>query len=359
VKRTVRFRLAALLVVVLIGCGYTVFEVIGWRIGAQRYHVTVMLPRAGGVYPAADVTYRGVSVGKVAGLQLLSDGVAADLAINPGVKIPANSTATVKELSAIGEQYLDLVPGSPGGPALASGGVIPLARAAVPTSIDTALIDFSRLLSTINPDDIVNLNHAFATGLGGTGNDLRNTIEASQNFISAITAAEPATVQLIVGGNKVLTTALATSTDFANFTAGLDKVTGQFKASNSDFQAVINNGVAFENQLSQLLAQTNNSNIALTSAQGAILDIAAARNPAIQGLFKVLPVFANQLALTTANGQIHSELLFNSANTVCTYLPANQIPPPTQATGPPNLNLTCANTAADLLQRGEAHAPAP
>jgi phospholipid/cholesterol/gamma-HCH transport system substrate-binding protein len=359
VRRAVLFRLVALAVVVILGCGYTVFDVIGWRVGAQRYHVTVMLPRAGGIYAAADVTYRGVSVGRVTGLKLAANGVTADIAINPGVKIPANSTAAVKELSAIGEQYMDLIPGGPGGPALKPGSVIPVNRATVPTSIDSALIDFGRLLSSINPHDIETLNQALAAGLGGTGNDLRQTIEASQNFVSAITAAEPATVQLIVGGNQVLTTALATSTQFEQFTTGLNQVTNRFRLSNSDFQAVINNGVAFENQLNQLMAQTNSANIALTSAQGAILDIAAANNPAIQAFFQALPVFAGQLAATSSNGQIRSELEFNTANTVCPYLPASQIPPPTQATGSPNLNLTCPISAADLLQRGAAHAAAP
>lgn len=356
-KRGLFVRLLALLVVVLLGCGYTVFSVIGWRIGAQRYHITVMLPRAGGVYPAANVTYRGVSVGRVAALRLLPDGVAADLAIDPGVKIPANSSAAVKELSAIGEQYLDLVPSGPGGANLSAGSVIPLSRSSVPTSIDTALIDFSRLLSTIDPHDIETLNQAFATGLGGTGNDIRTTIESSQKLISAITAAEPATVQLIVGGNQVLNTALATSTEFAQFTTGLNALTNRFRLSNGDVQALITNGVAFEQQLSQLETQTNSANESLTAAQAAIFDTAAARNQAVQALFQVLPVFAGQLAAVSSGGQIHSELLFNTANTVCPYRPAGQIPPPTQATGAPNLNLTCPITAPDLLQRGAAHAP--
>jgi phospholipid/cholesterol/gamma-HCH transport system substrate-binding protein len=357
VKRGLFVRLMGLVVVVLLGCGYTLFSVMGWRIGAQRYHITVMLPRAGGVYPAADVTYRGVSVGKVSALRLSANGVAADLAINPGVKIPANSSAAVKELSAIGEQYLDLVPTGAGGPNLGPGGVVPLSRATVPTSIDTALIDFSKLLSTINPQDIVTLNHAFATGLGGAGNDIRTTIESSQKLISALTAAEPATVQLIVGGNQVLTTALATSTEFAQFTTGLNELTNRFRLSNGDIQALINNGIAFETQLSQLQTQTNSAAESLTAAEAAILDISNARNPAVQALFRVLPVFAGQLAAVSSGGQIRSELLFNTANTVCPYLPAGQIPPPTQATGAPNLNLTCPITAPDLLQRGAAHAP--
>ena len=69
----------------------------------------------GGLYKNANVTYRGVAVGRVESVGLNPNGVTAEMRLNSGTPIPSNVTATVKSVSAVGEQYIDLVP--PGNPA--------------------------------------------------------------------------------------------------------------------------------------------------------------------------------------------------------------------------------------------------
>ena len=64
----------------------------------------------GGIYENANVTYRGVTVGRVEGVGLTNDGVVAHMRLNSGTPVPDNVTATVKSVSAVGEQYIDLVP---------------------------------------------------------------------------------------------------------------------------------------------------------------------------------------------------------------------------------------------------------
>ena len=356
-KRGVTPRLIALGVVVILGFGYILFDVFGWRIGAQRFEVTVMLARAGGIYPTADVTYRGVPVGKVVSLQLTQSDVLVKLGINPSTKIPADAVANVKQLSAIGEQYMDLVPGQAGGGWLHNGSVIPETRTSIPTSIDTALIDFSLLLRSVNAADVRTFNQFLASGLTDTGDALRGVIVNGQNLVNALEDAQPATQELIVGGNKVLTTAQATGNQFSAFAHSLNQLTGQLRISNGDFQALLTHGVAFENQYNQLLAQDGSALEQLINSSAINVDTAFSRNPAIQALFQALPVFANDLASVTTGDQIRSELLFNGNDTVCPYVPTNLIAGPTQQTGTPNLNLTCPISAPDLLQRGAARAP--
>jgi phospholipid/cholesterol/gamma-HCH transport system substrate-binding protein len=346
--------LIALGLVVVLGFGYILFDVFGWRIGAQRFEVTVVLARAGGIYPTADVTYRGVAVGKVVGLQLTPTNVLTKIAINPGARIPSDSEANVKQLSAVGEQYLDLVPGDAAAGWLHQGSVIPVDHTSVPTSIDTALIDFSKLLRSVNPEDIRTFNQFLASGVTDTGDALRGIIVNGQDLVNALEAAQPATVELIVGGNKVLTEAKATANQFSQFSHSLNLLTGQLRASNGDFQALLANSVAFENQYNQLLAQNGTALEGFINSSAINADTAFARNPAIQALFQALPVFANDLASVTTGDQIRSELLFNGSNTVCPYV--SQLALPTQPTGAPNLNLSCPFSAPDLLQRGAARA---
>ncbi len=357
-KRSNVAPLTGLALVVVAGFSYILFGVMGWRIGPQRFPVTVVLSRAGGIYPEGDVTYRGVAVGQVTAVKVGTDHVDVTLGINPGTRISAHSTASVRELTGVGEQYLDLVPAGSGGPWLHSGSVISEARTAVPTSINGLLIDFGRLLTSINTRDIETLNEGLSTGLGGIGPELRVLVAESSNLVSALRASEPATAELQVGGRSVLTTALATSADFAKFSSALASATAQLKVSNPDLEALLRNGAAFETQFRSLLTNDSSSIEALISHSSTVLTTAAARNPAIRALFQALPVFAGDLAAVSKNGQIRSELTYNDANTVCPYISGAETPSPTERTGAPDLSLQCLLSAPDLLQRGAPRLPA-
>ena len=79
-------------------------------LGIGTYRVTADFVAGGGLYKNANVTYRGVAVGRVESVGLNPHGVDAVMRLNSGTAVPSNVTATVKSVSAIGEQYIDLVP---------------------------------------------------------------------------------------------------------------------------------------------------------------------------------------------------------------------------------------------------------
>src|SRR5690625_7995847 len=78
--------------------------------GLNRYTVTVQLPQAGGLYPGGNVTYRGVEVGRVHAVRLSDSAVEAVLQLDSDVRIPADLSAQVHSVSAVGEQYVELLP---------------------------------------------------------------------------------------------------------------------------------------------------------------------------------------------------------------------------------------------------------
>ena len=94
--------------------------------GVGRYTVTMELPQTGGLYATGNVTYRGTEVGRVQSVHLTDTGVAAVLSLKSGIDIPSDVKAEVHSQSAIGEQYVDLLPRSDTAPPLKNGDVIPL-----------------------------------------------------------------------------------------------------------------------------------------------------------------------------------------------------------------------------------------
>ena len=93
-------------------------------LGIGRINVKLELPAAGGLYQFANVTYRGVQVGKVTDVKLTENGAEATLTLDTSPKIPADLQAEVRSVSAVGEQYVDLRPRTDSGPYLKDGSVI-------------------------------------------------------------------------------------------------------------------------------------------------------------------------------------------------------------------------------------------
>ena len=101
ITKTVRWQLTALVLVTIVAVGYAGFRYAGLdRIfGATTYPVTVELADSGGIFSGADVTYRGVSVGRVGPLSLTARGVDVQLDIeNSAPAIPADARALVDAL---------------------------------------------------------------------------------------------------------------------------------------------------------------------------------------------------------------------------------------------------------------------
>ena len=353
--RSLAVRMFALVAVVAVSFWYIAFEVAGWRLGAQDFHVQVMMARAGGIYTEADVTYRGVSVGRVDSLHPGPDGVTVSIELHPGTKIPLDSTAQVRELSAAGEQYLDLVPKTASPPYLTAGSVIPETSTATPVPISQVLYDTSSLLNSLNGKDISTVTNELAKGFGGTGSDLRNIVVAAQNLVSALQQAEPLTVTLIDSGNTVLRTLDATNRSFGTFASSLDSLSGQLRASNSDIVALLANGIGTEKQVSKLLDQYSGTFVSALRNVGAVGKVTLAQLPAMQALFEALPVFAGRIGAVVHGGTLHVELTYNTSSPVCPYVSGSQTALPTQKTGAPDLNRDCASSG--LLVRGADNAP--
>jgi phospholipid/cholesterol/gamma-HCH transport system substrate-binding protein len=350
-------RMIALLLVIVVGVYYIAFDVLRLSVASQSIGVTVLMPTAGGLYTGADVTYRGVQVGTVSALGLSARDVAVKLSIDSSQHIPDNGNVDVKELSALGEQYLDLQPSSDSGPFLSNGTVIPASRVVLPTPIGTALIDLGRMLKSINPSNLQTFESFLTTAFTDTGPGLRTIIVTGQQLFNALVAAQPETVNLVVDGRTDLKTLEATDGDLATFTAGLASLTAELRNSNSDLRALIDNSQAAEQQLNPFL-QANNADLAAVIANLATdARVSNTFQPEVRAIFELLPVVSNELAAVAAGGQVHGVLDINTADTVCPYILGSQMPGPTQKEASPPLSNTCTSTAPDMLQQGAGSKP--
>src|SRR6185312_4619176 len=150
--RTIRIQLILFTILTVIA-----IVVLGWyylRIpslaGIGQYKLYANLPASGGLYSTANVTYRGIQIGKVTDVQPTENGVRATMSIENRYKIPVNTIANVHSVSAIGEQYLDLVSTGNDKQYLANGQTI--TKGTVPDEVGPALDSANRGLEVLPKD---------------------------------------------------------------------------------------------------------------------------------------------------------------------------------------------------------------
>src|SRR5206468_3566152 len=147
--------------------------------GAGHYEVTLQLPDSGNLYPTGNVSYRGTEVGRVEGVRLTDTGVEADLSLNSGISIPSDLNAEVHSQTAVGEQYVALLPRNGTSAPLKDGDVIPVGRASVPPNLNNLLEAANKGLRAIPNDNVKTVIDESYAAFGGLGPEFSRFVNAS------------------------------------------------------------------------------------------------------------------------------------------------------------------------------------
>lgn len=356
--RAVALRLALLALILVGGCSYIIFDVLQVRVGRQPFPVDVTLSRGGGLFVGSYVAYRGVDVGRVSAMHAGPDGVKVVMKLDPGTRVPSHTQAIVHDLSAVGEQYLDLVPTSAAGPYLRAGSVIPTSATQVPITIETLLTNTGRFTNSIDTPAFNQLLATLTTALSGTGPELQTILTAGESLAADLNSVKPQTGVLINAGHTLLGAADVTNPDVRQFSTNLAGLTAQLEASNADIRSLISKGNAAIPQLNTLLQVNTKVLEQLTESGTTLTRVASSNNAAVQALLAALPNTLGTLSSIVKDGVVQAIFNYNDNEPVCTYTTdTSAFPEPTATHSSLTLGRTCTTKAPNLLQRGAANAP--
>ncbi|MDR0341737.1 MAG: MCE family protein [Nocardiopsaceae bacterium] len=286
--KIVLFALIAVAVIAYTGLHYAR---VGRYVGLRGYYVVHLnLPRAGGLYPNANVTYRGVSVGRVGALHLDGGGVQADLDINDSApRIPATAQAVVADLSAVGETYVDLRPRSAAGPYLTTGAVIRQASTQVPAPVTGLLTATDQLATSLPGKSLRTLVNELYYGFNGQGPNLRVLLDSASSYTQSASNDLPQSTALIRDGNTVLATQQAETAEIKTFAAQGELFARQLANSDTDLRRLISATPGAATQITGLL-KDNTPDLGLTLANLLTAsDIALPRHANLRELLSALP----------------------------------------------------------------------
>lgn len=240
-------QMSILILIALVAGSVMVFNFIGlpgMLFGIGQYNVSVQLRDGGGLYERANVTYRGTEVGRVKEVRLTDQGVVADLTLESKIEIPADLDASVGSVSAVGEQYVDLVPRSGNPPYLQDGDVIPLDRTFVPIDVNAVLDSTNRGLQAIPQENLSTVVDEAYTAVGGLGPELSRLVKGSTQLAIDARANLGELTTLIDQSGPVLDSQTDTSGAVQRWAANLASITGQLKQEDPAVAGVLQQGPA-------------------------------------------------------------------------------------------------------------------
>ncbi len=211
-------------------------------VGIGSYNVTANFVAGGGLYENANVTYRGVTVGRVESVGLSDDGVVAHMRLNSGTPVPENVTATVKSVSAVGEQYVDLVPpDDPSESTLRNGSDIDLQHTAIGQDIAGLLREADALVSSVGNSRIQDLLRETFKAFNGSGPGLARLIQSSRLLIDEANANYGQVSRLIDQAGPFLDAQIQGGDDIKSLAEGLARFTGEVANADPQLRSVLQN----------------------------------------------------------------------------------------------------------------------
>jgi phospholipid/cholesterol/gamma-HCH transport system substrate-binding protein len=266
--------------------------------GVGQYTVTVQLPQAGGLYERGNVTYRGFQVGSVKSVGLTPRGVEAVISLNSDVKIPSDVDAQVHSVSAIGEQYIDLIPQSADGPSLKNGDVIGGDRTTVPPNISSLLDATNKGLQAIPRDNLKTTIDEAYIAFGGLGPEIGRFVKGASALAIDARANIDELTTLADKSKPILDSQTDTSDSIQAWAANLATVTDQLRTQDGNLGTLLQDAPPAADEVRALFDRLQPTLPIVLANLVSVAQVAAVYRGNIEQLLVLLPQGAASIQAT-------------------------------------------------------------
>src|SRR6202051_712404 len=307
---------AALTLAALVALGWYYLRIPS-QLGVGQYRLVAELPASGGLYRTSNVTYRGIQIGRVTKVEPTAHGVRATLSIDSSYKIPVDASANVHSVSAIGEQYLDLVSTGNPGRFLSPGQTI--TKGTVPSQIGPALDTANRGLEVLPKEKIGQLLDETAQAVGGLGPALQRLVDATQAIAGDFKTNISDVHDIIENSPPILDSQVNSSEAIRRWSHNLDVLFAQTAENDQHVQSILSQGAATADQVNSVFSDVRESLPQTLANLEIVLDMLKRYHKGVEQLLVFLP--QNAAAAQTAT------VAFPGYASLDTALTINQPPP--------------------------------
>lgn len=367
-SKQVKWQLTIFAIITVIGLTAmsVVYLKLPQRFGFDRVDVALEMPVTGGLYQNANVSYLGNTVGTVEEVNLNPEGVRANLYVEDSANLPENVRAEIRSVSAVGEQYVDLIPvGAPEGE-LESGTVLRGDQVSLPQGMGPVLDQATALLASVNNEKMRNVLQESFDAFAGSEQDLQRLIDSTRLFVQEANNNSEAVNALIQDAEPLLDSQIRSEDSLKKWIANLANVTDQLRENRPQLESILDNGPEMLAKTQRTMDELQPVLPVLVANLMSVGEVGVVYNRSLEQLFVLYPAIVSAL-LTAIDGgkdadsiKVDFNLQLNSPPPCTTgFIPAADQRSPADLSVPAQINgLYCkVPSDADTTVRGARNLP--
>ena len=268
--------------------------VLGWYylriptlVGIGQYDLKAELPASGGLYPTANVTYRGITIGKVTAVEPTPKGAEATMSIDSQYKIPLDAAANVHSVSAVGEQYLDLVSQGKAHGFFSPGQT--MTKSTVPSEIGPALDTANRGLTVLPKDKIGQLLDETAESVGGLGPALQRLVDSTQAIVGDFKTNINQVDDIIQNSAPILDSQATSRSAIERWAHNLNILGGEAAQTDSHLKSALSQAAPTADQINSVFSDVRESLPQTLANTEIVFDMLKRYHPGVEQLLVFLP----------------------------------------------------------------------
>lgn len=294
--------------------------------GIGMYRLYANLPNSAGLYETANVTFRGTTVGKVIAVEPTEQGAKVTMDIEDATKVPVDTVANVHSVSAVGEQFLDLVSTENTGQYFNDGDTITKGR--VPAEVGPALDSAQRGLAALPEEKISVLLDETAKAVGGLGPSLKRLVDGTQALAGDFRENLPAVTDIVENSGPIIDSQVNSRDAISQWAANLNTITAQTAEKDAALRSGLQQAAPTADQLNAVFSDVRESLPQTLANLEVVIDMLKRYNKNVEQVLVVLPqgaAIAQTATIFAPEGLLHFGLGINIPPPCLTgFLPASQ-----------------------------------
>ena len=199
--------------------------------------------------------------------------------------------ANVRSVSAVGEQYVDLIPRGAGPPFLTDGSVIQRDNTTVPLKVGPVLDQLNAFVGSVPKERLSGLLDESFQAFNGAGYDVGSLLDSGSRIAADADATADRTRALVQDSAPLLDSQAQSADDLHAWTRSLNAVTGQVVQNDSDLRTILNTGPGTADEVSRLLDQVKPTLPVLLANLTTVGEVGVTYNPSLRQLLVLLPPY--------------------------------------------------------------------
>ncbi|MGY4646691.1 MCE family protein [Mycobacterium sp. URHB0021] len=308
--------------------------VLGWYylrvpslVGIGTYDLHANLPRSGGLYATSNVTYRGTQIGKVTEVKPTETGAEATLRIDSRYRVPVDAVPNVHSVSAIGEQYLDLVSTGDPGQYYSNGQTI-TQLGTVPSEVGPALDSANQGLAVLPKEKIGQLLDETAQAVGGLGPALQRLVDSTTNVAQGFQENLPQINDIIAHAAPILDSQVQSGDAIGQWSRNLNILASQSAEQDAALRSGLQQAAPTLDQVSEVFSDVRDALPQTLANLEVVIDMLKRYHKGVEQALVIFPQGGAELqagVIFQNEGLLHFGLSINQPPPCLTgFLPASE-----------------------------------